>query len=156
VTIPSQKTGSLSLSDMIASLKNDFSQLNTLIKSLGTPGVCSGGNVTIRAHYLPFRNGKPMTGELLDVTVKNGVAFHYGNIPAILRTAVEQAFVSGDLQYLVCTSTLLAGVNLPARNLFLCQPLRKKGSLESVDFWNLAGRAGRLRREFQGNIYLIN
>jgi superfamily II DNA/RNA helicase len=94
---------------------------------------------------------------LMALTVKNGVAFHYGNIPTILRTAVEQAFVSGDLQYLVCTSTLLAGVNLPARNLFLCQPSRKKGTpLESVDFWNLAGRAGRLRREFQGNIYMIN
>jgi superfamily II DNA/RNA helicase len=94
---------------------------------------------------------------IMALTVRNGVAFHYGNIPTILRTAVEQAFISGDLQYLVCTSTLLAGVNLPARNLFLCQPLRKKGTpLQSVDFWNLAGRAGRLRREFQGNIFLIN
>ncbi len=94
---------------------------------------------------------------LMALTVKNGVAFHYGNIPTILRTAVEHAFVSGDLQYLVCTSTLLAGVNLPARNLFLCQPSRNKGTpLDSVDFWNLAGRAGRLKREFQGNIYMIN
>jgi superfamily II DNA/RNA helicase len=94
---------------------------------------------------------------LMARTVKSGVAFHYGNIPTILRSAVEQAFIAGDLQYLVCTSTLLAGVNLPAQNLFLCRPLRKKGApLQSVDFWNLAGRAGRLRREFQGNIYMIN
>jgi len=94
---------------------------------------------------------------LMALTVQHGVAFHYGNIPTVLRTAVEQAFVNGDLHYLVCTSTLLAGVNLPAKNLFLCQPKRRKGvPLDSVDFWNLAGRAGRLRREFQGNIYLIN
>jgi hypothetical protein len=34
---------------------------------------------------------------------------------------------------------------------------RSKGApLDSIDFWNLAGRAGRLRREFQGNIYMIN
>jgi len=28
--------------------------------------------------------------------------------------------------------------------------------LDSTDFWNLSGRAGRLRREFQGNIFLID
>ena len=28
--------------------------------------------------------------------------------------------------------------------------------LEFADFWNLAGRAGRLRYEFQGNIFLID
>ena len=94
---------------------------------------------------------------ILALTVRNGVAFHYGNIPTILRNAIEQAFINGHLQYIVCTSTLLSGVNLPARNLFMCLPHRKKGAaLGSVDFWNLAGRAGRLRREFQGNIYLIN
>ncbi|MER8775179.1 DEAD/DEAH box helicase [Mesorhizobium sp. M0915] len=94
---------------------------------------------------------------ILALTVKNGVAFHYGNIPTVLRNAIEQSFISGALRYIVCTSTLLSGVNLPARNLFMCLPQRMKGvALESVDFWNLAGRAGRLRREFQGNIYLID
>ncbi|MDQ8730680.1 DEAD/DEAH box helicase [Bradyrhizobium sp. LHD-71] len=91
------------------------------------------------------------------MTAQNGVGFHYGNIPTILRNAVEQAFISGDLRYLVCTSTLLAGVNLPAQNIFMHSPHRKKGvALDSIDFWNLSGRAGRLRKEFQGNIYLIN
>ena len=94
---------------------------------------------------------------LLATTVMNGVGFHYGNIPTILRSAVESAFNQGHLTHLVCTSTLLSGVNLPAGNLFLCEPNRGNGSpLTSVDFWNLAGRAGRLSREFQGNIYLIN
>ncbi len=94
---------------------------------------------------------------VMALTVKGGVAFHYGNIPTILRNAVEQAFVSGEIHYIVCTSTLLAGVNLPARNLFMCNPQRKRGEpLGSVDFWNLAGRAGRLRREFQGDIFMIN
>jgi superfamily II DNA/RNA helicase len=94
---------------------------------------------------------------VLTHTAKYGVAFHYGNMPTILRTAIERAFADGSLRYLVCTSTLLAGVNLPARNLFLCKPNRRKGvALDSVDFWNLAGRAGRLRKEFQGNIFLID
>lgn len=89
--------------------------------------------------------------------VKQGVAFHYSNMPTQIRTAVEEAVSRGDIDYLVCTTTLLQGVNLPAKNLFLCRP--KKGDaepLDSVDFWNLAGRAGRLMKEFQGNIFLID
>jgi superfamily II DNA or RNA helicase len=89
--------------------------------------------------------------------IKRGVAFHYSNIPTQLRRAVEAAAASGEVDYLVCTSTLLQGVNLPAKNIFMFAP--EKGHtkpLESMDFWNLSGRAGRLRREFQGNIFLID
>jgi superfamily II DNA/RNA helicase len=85
------------------------------------------------------------------------VAFHYGNMPSIIRKTIEEYFDEGLLNYLACTSTLLQGVNLPAKNLFMFKP--SKGNnipLTSLEFWNLAGRAGRLGRDFEGNIYLIN
>ncbi|OMG60077.1 DEAD/DEAH box helicase [Brevundimonas sp. ZS04] len=89
--------------------------------------------------------------------VKSGVAFHYANIPTQLRRAIEAAVTSGDIDFLVCTSTLLQGVNLPAKNIFMLAPEKgRTHPLESTDFWNLAGRAGRLKREFQGNIFLID
>ncbi|MBD9597658.1 DEAD/DEAH box helicase [Ensifer sp. ENS05] len=89
--------------------------------------------------------------------VKKGVAFHYSNIPTQLRRAIEQAASDGHIDFLVCTSTLLQGVNLPAKNVFMCAPEKgRMRPLESTDFWNLSGRAGRLRREFQGNIFLID
>lgn len=94
---------------------------------------------------------------VLAATVRRGVAFHYSNMPTQVRQAVEDAFADGVVKFLVCTSTLLQGVNLPAKNVFMCKP--EKGRtlpLEGTDFWNLAGRAGRLRREFQGNIFLID
>jgi hypothetical protein len=88
---------------------------------------------------------------------KVGIGFHYSNIPTHLRRAVEAAVSAGDIDYLVCTSTLLQGVNLPAKNIFMFAPTKGKGKpLQSTDFWNLSGRAGRLRREFQGNIFLID
>jgi len=88
--------------------------------------------------------------------VRKGVGFHYSDIPTHVRQAVEKAVADGVLDYLVCTSTLLQGVNLPAKNLFMCRPEKgKRVPLESVDFWNLAGRAGRLLKEFQGNIFLV-
>lgn len=89
--------------------------------------------------------------------VAKRIAFHYANIPTKLRQEIEFAFADGEIKYLVCTSTLLQGVNLPAKNIFMFKPTRGQGKpLESADFWNLAGRAGRLRREFQGNIFLID
>lgn len=89
--------------------------------------------------------------------VKRGVAYHYSNIPTQLRRAVEAAAGAGEIEFLVCTSTLLQGVNLPAKNIFMCAPEKGRTKpLQSTDFWNLSGRAGRLRREFQGNIFLID
>jgi hypothetical protein len=75
---------------MIASLSNDFSNLGGLIKTLGKPSVSAAGNVTIRAHYLPFRNGKPMTGELLD-TIRGYIcnfAMSRAEIDAVHQSAV--------------------------------------------------------------------
>lgn len=89
--------------------------------------------------------------------VRHGVAFHYSNIPTQLQRAIETAVSSGEIDYLVCTSTLLQGVNLPVKNIFMFAPEKGRArALESTDFWNLAGRAGRLKREFQGNIFLVD
>jgi superfamily II DNA/RNA helicase len=85
------------------------------------------------------------------------VGYHYGRIPALVRRGVESAFAEGEIRFLVTTSTLIQGVNFPARNLFVCHP--KKGrtnEMNAGDFWNLAGRAGRLGKEFQGNIFLVD
>lgn len=94
---------------------------------------------------------------LLAESVQCGVGYHYGRLPSLVRREIERAFSTGAINYLVTTSTLLHGVNLPARNLFIDKPI--KGSddlLTGPEFWNLVGRAGRLGKEFEGNIFLIN
>jgi replicative superfamily II helicase len=90
-------------------------------------------------------------------TLKKGVAFHYGHMPSLLRKELENSFKSRHLSYLVCTSTLLYGLNLPAKNIFLLKPTTGRESpISSPDFWNLAGRAGRLGKELEGYVYLID
>jgi hypothetical protein len=89
--------------------------------------------------------------------LRRGVGFHYGNMPTLVRSEIERLFDDGTLGYLVCTSTLLEGVNLPCRNLFVRGP--KRGSdrpMSLSDFWNLAGRAGRWGKEFRGNIMCVD
>lgn len=94
---------------------------------------------------------------LLASYVLRGVAFHYGDIPLSLKLRIEDEFKKGNIKYLACTSTLLEGVNLPCRNIFIRAP--KKGMANDMsisDFWNLAGRAGRWGTEFEGNIFCVD
>ena len=88
--------------------------------------------------------------------LQKGIAFHYGNMPLLIRQEIEKLFSEGKIKYLVCTSTLLEGVNLPAKSIFIRRPTRGRNNpLNQNDFWNLAGRAGRWGKEFSGNIVCI-
>lgn len=89
--------------------------------------------------------------------LRRGVAFHYGNMPYLMRCEIERLFRHGYISHLVCTSTLLEGVNLPCRNIFIRGPRTGRGNpMSPSDFWNLAGRAGRWGTEFQGNIVCLD
>lgn len=89
--------------------------------------------------------------------IKRGVASHYGKMPSLLREALEQGFKDGHIHYLVCTTTLFQGVNLPARNVFISTPTRgRNAKLDAAALWNFAGRAGRLGQDIAGNVFLID
>ncbi len=99
--------------------------------------------------YVHFEYG------LIDV-LKYGVAFHYGNMPSSVRAGIEDLFKQRKLRFICCTSTLLQGVNLPARHIVIEAPKRgNKSPMERADFLNLAGRAGRLKQEFHGNVWCL-
>lgn len=86
----------------------------------------------------------------------HGVAYHYGFMPAIVRARVEDLCRDGKLKFVCCTSTLLQGVNLPARHIIIENPKRgRDDGMTRADFLNLAGRAGRLLREFHGNVWCL-
>jgi superfamily II DNA or RNA helicase len=94
---------------------------------------------------------------LLVETLKQGVAYHYGNMPLLIRTEIEGLFREGILRFLICTATLIEGVNLPCKVIFLRGPSKGRGNpMQAPDFWNLAGRAGRWGKEFHGTIVCID
>lgn len=91
--------------------------------------------------------------------VRYGVAYHYGRMPSLLREAIEAAFKQDGegIKYLVCTTTLAQGVNLPARNVFIDTPKYGAGKpLNPALLWNFAGRAGRLNQDVVGNVFLLD
>lgn len=87
--------------------------------------------------------------------LQHGVAFHFGRLPQRVRERVEWLFSERAIDYVFCTSTLLEGVNLPAKNIFILSNAIGMSKFSDIDFWNLAGRAGRLSKELSGNIICV-
>ncbi len=87
--------------------------------------------------------------------LRKGIAFHFGKLPQRIREKIEHLFEQKAIDYMFCTSTLLEGVNLPAQNIFILNNTIGTRKFTDVDFWNLAGRAGRLSKELSGNIVCV-
>ncbi|PYE97290.1 DEAD/DEAH box helicase [Bacillus sp. 196mf] len=89
--------------------------------------------------------------------IRCGIAFHFGSLPAIIRAGIEELFKVGALKIVSCTSTLLEGLNMPAKNIFIYKPEKgRHNPMDKLNFWNLAGRAGRMGNDFSGNIICID
>ena len=96
---------------------------------------------------------------LLSKYIRKGIVYHYGKLPPFIRAGIEELAAKGYFRVIACTSTLLQGINLPAQNIYIYNPIKGKGDnkkdLSNLEFWNLAGRAGRMGYDFCGNIILI-
>jgi len=92
-------------------------------------------------------------------TLGNGVVYHHGGMPENIRLYVENAFSKiKQIKYVVTTSTLLQGVNIPAEKIFLLDTKKGRGNLNSSQFRNLAGRICRFSEVFDkenGNLKLL-
>lgn len=78
-----------------------------------------------------------------------GFAIHHAGMTREDRTVVEDLFLSGEVQVLVCTATLAWGVNLPAHTVIIkgtqiYNPAKGRWvELSSQDVLQMLGRAGR-------------
>lgn len=92
--------------------------------------------------------------------MKHGYLIHNGQIPVGTRIfQINQYGEQDGFNKMLCTSTLLEGVNTSAENIIIVQPARKNAKegecFTSFDFYNLVGRTGRLNEHFVGNAYYI-
>ena len=82
-------------------------------------------------------------------TIENGVVYHHGKMPENVRLYVEDAFSKiEEIKYIVTTSTLLQGVNIPAEKIFLIDTKKGLGNLNAAQFKNLSGRICRFSEVF--------
>ena len=82
----------------------------------------------------------------------HGIFSHHGNTPHGIRLAVEHAMRDGLVRFVVCTSTLAQGVNLPIRYLIVTSVYQGMERIKVRDFHNLIGRAGRAGMHTEGSI----
>lgn len=151
-------------------------RLNNIIKKVGSGSqniiYCNSTNDTISNATSFSKNIEYKENEELNKLIKivkenihdeyylidclrKGVAFHFGKLPQRIREKIEELFQNGVIDYLFCTSTLLEGVNLPAKNIFILSNSISRSKFSDIDFRNLAGRAGRLKHELIGNVICI-
>jgi replicative superfamily II helicase len=94
--------------------------------------------------------------------LSRGVAFHSSELEEHERSFLEQAFRERRIKVLVTTTTLAAGVNMPAHAVVIVDHVFWRGKnipeepLDLADYRNMVGRAGRAGQGMTaGEAYLI-
>lgn len=85
--------------------------------------------------------------------IRNGFAFHHGQLPQSIRLVLEDEYRKQTIRLLIATNTLAQGVNLPARTVVVHSLPNTDSPVR--DFWNLAGRAGRALKESEGEVIVL-
>ena len=98
-------------------------------------------------------------GPKLKQILMRGVGVHHAGILPRYRRIVEELFQRKLLAYCVCTETLAAGINLPARSVILpCLlkgPRDKKKLVETASAQQIFGRAGRPQFDDRGYVFAL-
>lgn len=88
-----------------------------------------------------------------------GVGVHHAGLSEEIRALMEWLFENNELNFLVATTTIAQGVNFPVAGVVMAshQYPSQKGTVDMPpeDFWNIAGRAGRIDQGSLGIVALV-
>ena len=90
--------------------------------------------------------------------LEKGFLIHHGQLPLGIRMLELSLFNNRSSKFsrLICTSTLLEGVNTTAKNIIITKPHRSyNNEFDAFDFYNLVGRTGRLYQHYLGVAHYI-
>jgi replicative superfamily II helicase len=105
---------------------------------------------------LEFGQDFPLV-ELLDY----GIGVHHAGLSDDVRSLMEWLFEESELKFLAATTTIAQGVNFPvsgvvmASHQYRLSKLPFRETMPPEDFWNIAGRAGRVGQGSLGVVALV-
>lgn len=85
----------------------------------------------------------------------HGIGLHHGRLPRTLSQYVVKAFNDGLVRFLVCTSTLIEGVNTKAKNVIVFDKCVAQRKFDYFTYNNILGRSGRMFEHFVGHVYVF-
>lgn len=106
------------------------------------------------ARFASYELGSSTT---LSDLLQKGIGVHNAGLPEELAQAMEWLFENRRLHALCATTTLAQGVNFPIANLVITSiyPASSYGQeMSYADFWNIAGRVGRVDQDAIGVVAL--
>ena len=81
--------------------------------------------------------------------LRKGIIYHHGSVPDAIRIYIEDLYKKEKaIKYVISSSTLLSGVNLPAERMFILDNRRGRSNLSHDSFKNLVGRVCRFSEIF--------
>jgi len=92
---------------------------------------------------------------VLTNALRFGVGIHHARIPRSISQYIVDLFNAGKIKFLVCTSTLIEGVNTATKNIVCYDNKINRENINFFTFNNIAGRSGRMFKHFIGNVYLL-
>lgn len=110
--------------------------------------------------FLVFVSSKKFGRKLEQEFLSRGitqVAFHNADKNKQHRKKIETEFKNpiGKIKYLISTTTLAWGVNLPSRRVIVCHVEIGRTDISGFDIQQMSGRAGRPRYDKKGDAYLL-
>jgi replicative superfamily II helicase len=95
----------------------------------------------------------------LNNLLSHGIGVHHAGLSDDVRAMMEWLFEENELKFLVATTTIAQGVNFPVTGVVMAShqyPTEKRPQdMSPEDFWNIAGRAGRINQGSLGIVALV-
>jgi superfamily II RNA helicase len=92
--------------------------------------------------------------------LRKGIGIHHAGLMSVLREMTEILFSKGYIKILFCTETMSVGINLPVRCCLFTDIYKHDGKnlrvLQSHEYFQCSGRAGRLGLDSVGHVIHLN
>lgn len=88
-----------------------------------------------------------------------GIAFHHAGLLPALKEIIETLFGENLIRVMYATETFAVGINYPVRSVCFDAPTKWDGvsfrPMSTLEYFQMAGRAGRRGIDKQGSVYIL-